>query len=69
VVRQSFLLGFAVRFVPVDVELSVQDNLRMIGRLLDGPEVPLHIGLPVRLGFEDLAPSLAVPAFTLVSND
>ncbi len=65
VVRQSFLPGFEVPFVLVDVELSAQADLRLIGRLVDGPEAPLRLGLPVRLAFEDLAPEVAVPAFAL----
>lgn len=65
VVRQSFLSGFEVPFLLVDVELSVQADLRLIGRLLDGPEAPLSLGAPVRGVFEDIAPGVAVPAFEL----
>jgi hypothetical protein len=65
VIRQSFLQGFDVPFVLVDVELAVQPDLRLIGRLLDGPEAPLSLGAPVRLAFEDVAPGVAVPAFAL----
>ena len=36
--RQSFLPGFDVPFVLVDVELLVQADLRLIGRLVDGPD-------------------------------
>ena len=67
VVRQSFLPGFEgdVPFVLVDVELDDQADLRMIGRLLDGPDVPLHLGDRVTAAFEDIAPGVAVPAFVL----
>lgn len=67
VMRQSFLPGFAddVPFVLVDVELVEQKELRMVGRLLDGPDVPLRIGDRVRVAFEDAAPGVAVPAFRL----
>lgn len=65
VMRQSFLPGFDVPFVLVDVELFAQAELRLIGRLLDGPDAPLHLGAPVRLVFEDLAPGVAIPAFEL----
>ena len=64
-VHQSFLPGFDVPFVLVDVELDEQSELRLIGRLLDGPDVPLHLGDRVRVAFEDLAPGVAVPAFEL----
>jgi uncharacterized protein len=65
VMRQSFLPGFAVPFVLVDVELSVQPDLRLIGRLVDGPVETLRLGAPVGVAFEDVAPGVAVPAFTL----
>jgi len=65
VMRQSFLPGFDVPFVLVDVELSAQAGLRLIGRLVDGPDAPLRLGAPVRLAFEDVAPGVAVPAFAL----
>ncbi|CUU57019.1 hypothetical protein Ga0074812_11034 [Parafrankia irregularis] len=100
VIRQSGLPGFAaeVPFVLVDVELAEQPELRMIGRLLDGPAAldgvapgstalgsaalgsaaldrvaldstvaPLRLGAPVRVGFEDVAPGVAIPAFTLTA--
>jgi hypothetical protein len=67
IIRQSFLPGFEVPFVLVDVELSAQNDLRMIGRLVDGPEAPLQLGASVLMVFEDLAPGIAVPAFALES--
>ncbi len=67
VIRDSFLPGFreAVPFVLVDVELDVQRDLRMIGRLVDGPEAPLSLGDRVVTVFDDIAPGVAVPAFAL----
>jgi uncharacterized OB-fold protein len=70
VVRQAFLPGFEddLPFVLVDVELVEQSELRLIGRLLDGPDVigaDLHVGDEVVVGFEDLVPGVAVPAFEL----
>lgn len=68
VVRQAFLPGPEddVPFVLVDVELDGQADLRLIGRLLDGPTAPLQVGAAVRTVFEDLAPGTSVPAFALV---
>jgi hypothetical protein len=66
--RQSFLPGFDAPFVLVDVELSVQSDLRLIGRLVDGPDTPLRLGAPVRLAFEDIAPGVAIPAFALETS-
>lgn len=67
IVRQSFLAGFAddVPFLLVDVELAEQPDLRMIGRLLDGPDAPVRLGAPVVAAFEDVAPGVSVPAFVL----
>jgi uncharacterized protein len=67
VMRQSFLPGFSaeVPFVLVDVELAEQAELRLIGRLLDGPDVRLRVGDRVTVAFEDVAPGVAVPAFVL----
>ena len=63
VVRHSFLQGFELPFVLVDVELDAQKDLRVVGRLLDGPQTPLAIGERVEVSFEDLAPGVAIPSF------
>jgi uncharacterized protein len=68
IIRQSFLPGFDVPFVLVDVELAVQEDLRLIGRLVDGPLAPVRLGASVRSVFEDVAPGVAVPAFALDSG-
>lgn len=67
VVRQAFLPGFddEIPFVLVDVELVEQAELRLIGRLLDGVDAKLRVGDAVTVGFEDLAPGMAIPAFEL----
>jgi len=70
VVRQALLPGFDddLPFVLVDVELVEQADLRLIGRLLDGPDAlstDLHVGAAVAVAFEDLAPGVAIPAFEL----
>lgn len=66
VVRQSFLPGFDVPYLLVDVELAEDVGLRVIGRLLDGVDAPVRIGAEVRVAFEDLGDGIAVPAFELV---
>jgi uncharacterized OB-fold protein len=68
VMRQSFLPGFDVPFVLVDVELEAQEDLRLIGRLVDGPDATLEIGAAVSLVFEDVAPGVSVPAFALANS-
>jgi uncharacterized OB-fold protein len=70
VIRQSFLPGFEVPFVLVDVALAPdeQDDLRLIGRLLDGPDAPLHVGDAVAVAFERIDGGAAVPAFSLAAS-
>jgi uncharacterized OB-fold protein len=67
VLRDSFLPGFAaeIPLVLVDVELDAQADLRLIGRLVDGPDAPLHLGDRVVTVFDDLADGVSVPAFAL----
>jgi uncharacterized protein len=66
-VRQPLLPGFEreVPFLLVDIELEEQKELRITGRLLDGPQTPIRLGAPVHVTFEDIAPGVAVPAFVL----
>jgi hypothetical protein len=65
IVRQSFLSGFDVPFMLVDIALDDQPHIRMIGRLLDGVDAPVRLDAAVSIAFEDLAPDMAVPAFRL----
>jgi uncharacterized protein len=67
VVRQSFLPGFDddVPFVLVDVELTADPRVRLIGRLLDGAGAPTAVGAAVVATFEDLGDGVLVPAFEL----
>lgn len=71
VVHRASLLGYAgeVPYLLVDVELAEQAGLRMIGRLLDGPDTALREGIPVRVAFEDIAPGTAIPAFVLAPGE
>lgn len=65
VMRQAMMAGFEVPFVLVDVELEDASGVRMIGRLLDGPHVELHLGDAVEVAFEDITAGVAIPAFSL----
>lgn len=64
VIRQSFLSGFEVPFVLLDVQLAEQPHVRLVGRLLGDAERTPAIGDAVKVVFEDLAPGIAVPAFS-----
>jgi len=70
VVRDSFLPGFAddVPYVIVDVELDAEPGLRLLGRLTDGADAPLHLGDRVTVAFDRLDDEFAVPAFTLTGE-
>jgi uncharacterized OB-fold protein len=64
VIRHSFLSGFELPFLLVDVQLDEHPQVRLIGRLVDGPDTPLALGNAVSVTFDNLAPGVAVPAFT-----
>ena len=68
VLRQSFLPGFEelLPFVLVDVELSAEPDIRLIGRLLEGADAALTIGSRVQVAFEQIDHGASVPAFELV---
>lgn len=67
VMRQSFLPGFDadLPFVLVDVELADAPQVRMIGRLVDGPDEAPRLGVPVEVAWEDVTSEVSVPAFRL----
>lgn len=65
VIRRSFLPGFEVPFVLVDVELDGVDDVRLIGRLVDGVDAPLSLSATVVVAFEQLDDGVAVPAFRM----
>jgi uncharacterized OB-fold protein len=69
VVRDAFLPGFQddLPYVLVDVELDAESELRMIGRLVDGPGAPLRIGGRVRVVLDTIADGVAVPSFILAA--
>ena len=66
VLRQAFLPGFVDDrpIVLVDVALALDDDVRLIGRLLDGPDAPVIVGAAVTLAFEHVG-DVAIPAFRL----
>ena len=69
VVRQSFLPGFRRPPVrPGRRGVAAQAELRLIGRLLDGPDAGLSVGSPVSLAFEDIAPASPCPPSTLAPS-
>ena len=68
VVRQSFLPGFDddLPFILVDVELDEQPDLRMIGRLMDGPDARSGHRRPGSPSPSKTSPpESAVPAFEI----
>jgi uncharacterized OB-fold protein len=67
VVRRSFLPGFDddLPFVLADVAIDGTDDVRLIGRLVDGPDASLRLGDAVSVVFERVGDGVAVPAFAL----
>lgn len=70
VLHQVFVPGFdgELPFVLVDVALDGTDDVRLIGRLLDGIDADLSIDAPVTLAFEEFDDGVAVPAFRLAPS-
>ena len=68
IMRDSFLPGFAedLPFVIGVVELDEQVGIRMVARILDGPEAGLQLDAPVRVVYEDATPEVTLPQFELV---
>jgi uncharacterized OB-fold protein len=71
VIRDAFLPGFApyVPYVVAAVELEEQPGLRMVARLVDGPDGPLAHGAAVETRFDDVAPGVAIPVFGLTTGN
>ena len=63
VVRRSFLSGFDLPFMVVDVQLDDQPEVRLIGQLLDGADTPIKLGDAVDVAFDDISPGASIPAF------
>ncbi|MEM7140666.1 MAG: OB-fold domain-containing protein [Actinomycetota bacterium] len=68
IVRKSFVPGFDVPFVLVDVAVDEQPDLRLIGRLVDGADVALELGDQVETVHEPIDDDRAVPAYRLVGR-
>jgi uncharacterized OB-fold protein len=70
VLRQPFLPGFVddLPIALVDVAIDGTDDVRLIGRLLDGVDAPVRLGAAVTLDFEHLGDGIAVPAFRLAAS-
>jgi uncharacterized protein len=68
VIRSAFLPAFhdEVPWVIADVEFDDSGGVRMVARLIDGPESQLTCGAPVVTTFEDVAPGVTLPRFKLV---
>lgn len=70
IMRDAFLPAFKadIPWLLVDVELDEQNELRTIGRLVDGPDAPVKLNARVEIVFDDLAPGVSVPAFRLLTQ-
>ena len=70
VMRTAFLPAFHadLPYVMVEVELAEQEGLTLVGRLVDGPDAPIALGMAVETVFDDVAPGMAVPEFELTGG-
>jgi uncharacterized OB-fold protein len=68
IVRQPFLLGLEVPYALVDVEVAEQPDLRLVGRLVDGPGAPIAVGAEVVTEFEARTADRSIPVFRLAAE-
>ena len=64
-IRQSFLPGFDTPYLLVDVALDEDPLVRLLGRLVDGPDADVMLGAAVRVVFDRVDEHISVPAFRL----
>jgi hypothetical protein len=63
IIRQSFLPGFEVPFLLVDVAIDEDPDVRLIGRYTDWPDATPVLDERVLVTFDLLDDGFAVPAF------
>lgn len=68
IMRDAFLPGFAedLPYVVGVVEFPEQEGLRIVAKVLDGPDAPLKLGAPVDVVYEDVTPEVTLPQVKLV---
>ena len=69
IMRDAFLPGFRddVPWVIGEAELDGTDGVRLVARMAEGPDVPFAIDAAVEVGFEDVAPGVALPVLRMVA--
>lgn len=67
IMRDSFIPSFRgdIPFAIGLVELVEQKGLRLIARLMDGPDAAYRLGMAVAVVFEDLTEGVTLPQFRL----
>lgn len=67
IMRDAFLPGFKadIPWIIAEAELDDPAGVRLLARLQAGAETPLSLGQAVEVGFEDVAPGVALPVFRL----
>ena len=63
VMHLPLVAGFAPPYVVADVELTEQPGLRVTANILNCPIGDVHIGMPVKVTFEDRAAGVSLPQF------
>jgi uncharacterized OB-fold protein len=68
IMRDAFLPGFKgdVPWVIAEAELDDAPGVRMIARLIDGPDSDLHSGAGVEFVFERISEEITLPVMQLV---
>jgi uncharacterized protein len=70
IMRDAFLPGFKgdVPWVIAEAELDAAPGIRMIARLVDGPEADLSSDVGVEFEFEDISEGFSLPVMRLVQG-
>jgi uncharacterized OB-fold protein len=70
VMQMAFLPAFQadVPYVIAEVELAEQKGLTLLGRLVDGADAEIKLGMAVETVWNDMGPGIAVPEFKLATD-
>jgi hypothetical protein len=68
--RDAFLPAFRddIPWVVGEAELSDAPGVRLLARMVDGPDAPLRAGAPVETRFADVGDGIALPVLALQAD-
>jgi uncharacterized OB-fold protein len=63
IAEHTYHPGIPAPYVLATIELVEQDGLRVLSNVIDSPMDEVHIGMPVSVSFNEVAPGLVLPQF------